>query len=71
MGKIRIAYICWLSNQKVRSHLKLRDYTLRNIVLRLFHKPESSYSDYGIWNSDFVDEFSKMDEYEFHIISLI
>lgn len=69
MGKIRIAYICWLSNQKVRSHLKLRDYTLRNIVLRLFHKPESSYSDYGIWNSDFVDEFSKMDEYEFHIIS--
>ena len=47
----------------------MRDYTLRNIVLRLFHKPESSYSDYGIWNSDFVDEFSKMDEYEFHIIS--
>lgn len=69
MGKIKIAYICWLSNQMVRKHLSLRDYSLRNIVLRFFHKPTNSYTDYGIWNSDFVEEFKKMEEYEFHVIS--
>lgn len=69
MGKIKIAYICWLSNQMVRKHLSLRDYSIRNIVLRFFHKPTNSYTDYGIWNSDFVEEFKKMEEYEFHVIS--
>ncbi len=69
MSKIRIAYICWLSNTLVRNHLLLRDYTYRNMILRFFHKPTYSYSDYGIWNSDFVDEFKNMTDYEFHIIS--
>jgi glycosyltransferase involved in cell wall biosynthesis len=53
----------------VRSRLTLRNYTFRNIILRAFHKPQNAYSDYGIWNSDFIDEFKKMTEYEFHVIS--
>ncbi len=53
----------------VRDHLTLRNYKLRNIVLRLFKKTTNSYSDYGIWNTDFIEEFKNMEEYEFHIIS--
>lgn len=69
MKRIKIAYICWLSNPMVRSHLKLRDNTIRNFILRFFHRPISEYSDYAIWNSDFIKEFEKMEDYEFHIIS--
>lgn len=69
MRKIKIAYICWLSNPFVRSKLDLRDYKWRNVILRLFQQPTSCYLDYGIWNSDFVEEFKQMNDYEFHIIS--
>lgn len=70
MGKIKVAYLCWLSNQIIRSHLCLRDVTFRNKILRAFHKPECSYFDYAIWNSDFIEEFKSFtNDYEFHVIS--
>lgn len=69
MKKIKIAYICWVTNPMVRSHLDLRNYRYRNVILKLFRKPQGSYIDYGIWNSDFIEEFEKMEDYEFHIIS--
>ena len=69
MKSKKIAYICWVTNPMVRSHLDLRDYRYRNVILKLFRQPQSYYIDYGIWNSDFIEEFEKMEDYEFHIIS--
>lgn len=53
----------------VRDHLVLRNYTCRNRILSVFHKPIYSYSDYAIWNSDFIEEFKSFNDYEFHVIS--
>ncbi len=69
MGKLKIAYLCWLSNQRVRSHLCLRNNSFRNLILRFLHKPECSYSDYAIWNTDFIEEFRSFSDYEFHVVS--
>lgn len=69
MKKTRITYICWLSNPMVRDHLDLRNYTCRNRILRVFHKPTYSYSDYAIWNTDFIEEFKSFNDYEFHVVS--
>lgn len=60
--KIKVAWICHLSNEEIRKSLNFRkEYTsfLKKTIL----------SDYAKWNTNAINEFKKFDDIELHIIS--
>lgn len=67
MSKIRIAWICHLSNAQIRSQLKYEKWTLWAIVRRIVGLV--SISDFAIWNTNAISEFEKFEDVELHIIS--
>ena len=67
---MKIAYLCHLSNAMVRSHLHLKSYKIRNLVLSLMGRhTKTEYVDFAIWNTDMASEFEKLQEHEFHIVA--
>ena len=66
---MKVVYLCHFSNALVRQHLDLKGWKLRNRVLALLHHAPWQYFDYAVWNTDFIAEFEKHDEIEFHIVS--
>lgn len=67
MSKIRIAWICHLSNAQIRSQLKYEKWTLWAIVRRIVGL--ENISDFAIWNTNAISEFEKFEDVELHIIS--
>lgn len=67
---MKIVYLCHFSNALIRSRLHLKTYKLRSFLLSLAGKSSSiSYNDFAIWNSDMAEEFKKINNHEFHLIS--
>lgn len=67
---MRIVYLCHLSNAMVRSHLHLKTYRMRDLVLSLMGRhSKTEYADFAIWNTDMATEFEKLQEHEFHIVA--
>lgn len=56
--KIRIAWVCHLSNEEVRERLKFRP-----------SAEQRATKDYSQWNTNAINEFRKFDDIELHIIS--
>ena len=67
--KLKVAFICHFSNELVRSHLALHTLRLEKSVRKFFKHPLNDYYDYALWVSDYIEEFEKYDNFEFHIIS--
>lgn len=69
MDKHKIVFLCHFSNPQVRERLALKKYTLRNCFYKLRGVSLKEYYDFAVWVSDYILEFEKHKEYEFHIIA--
>lgn len=69
MNRYRIVFLCHFSNSKVRENLGLKWLGIRNYINKLRGFPSLSYEDFAIWVSDYIQEFEKHPEYEFHIVA--
>ena len=64
----KIVFISRFSNSYVRSQLVLRSNVLLNYLRRLVGKEPVGYDDSAIWTSDYITEFEKHKDIEFHIL---
>ena len=67
--KIKVVWICEFSNSIVRSHLSFRNDYLDSFVRKLFHKQSMKNTDYGIWNTNGIEEIKKYSEIELFVVS--
>ena len=65
--KIKVAWICHLSNSQIRDSLKFDKWSPMVILRRLTKKIHMS--DYASWNIKAIREFEKFDDIELHIIA--
>lgn len=69
MDKYKIVFLCHFSNPEIREKLKLKKYSVRNCINRFRGVSLKEYYDSAIWVSDYIHEFEKHKEFEFHIVS--
>lgn len=68
MKKLRVAWICAVSNEKIRSHLSLKTDFITSFLCRIKGNDVKSGMDVAIWNSNAIEEFEKFEDIEIHII---
>lgn len=68
MKKLKVALVCHVSNQEIRSRLFLSSFYWKNHIKRLLGRTEFHYSDYGTWNTLLFNEFKGIDDIELHAI---
>lgn len=66
---MKIVLLCRFSNSAIRNKLKLKNYTLLNLYFKIRNVPQKQYDDFAIWISDYIAEFEKHSEHEFHIVA--
>lgn len=67
MNKIKVVWICHLSNPMIRQNLKFCKWTPVAICKRLFGR--SGYYDFAAWNTNGIREFEKFSDVELHIVA--
>lgn len=68
MKKQKIVFLSQFSNTNVRERLNLKSYVFRRWLYRKRGLDVKLYQDYAIWVADFLTEFEKHPEFEFHFI---
>lgn len=67
---MKIVFLSHFSNPTIRRFLNLEEYKIFNFIRRIVNKkPINSYDDFAIWVSDYISEFEKYSEHEFHIVA--
>lgn len=69
-SKHRIVFVSFFSNKKIRSLLKLKSWIIRNFIFKILDHPKFQYSDTAVWVSDFIEQFEKHPDFEYHILSV-
>ncbi|SDO52525.1 Glycosyltransferase involved in cell wall bisynthesis [Prevotella communis] len=69
MSKQKILFLCNFSNAMIRERVVLKKSILRSLYIRMRHRKPHYDTDYAVWVSDFIEEFEKHPEYEFHIVA--
>lgn len=67
--RIRVAWLCNVSNEMVREHLPLAQYRLYNFFRRLMGLQPIAYVSRAAWNTNAIAQLTKFDDMEFHIIA--
>lgn len=67
--KIKVIWICYLSNPKLRNHLRPARWTAKAVLRRLFKKHPTPISDFAVWNTNAIREFEKFQDIELHVVS--
>lgn len=67
--KNKVLFICSFSSQKVRERLRLKTWRIRNALFKIINHPNNTYYDRAIWVEDYIMEFEKHTEFEFHILA--
>ena len=67
MDKLKVVWICHLSNPQIREHIKFSKWSLSAIIRRILGK--TSNSDYAQWNTNAIHEFEKFQDIELHIVA--
>lgn len=67
--KSKVAFVCHFSNEIVRQHLQLKTWNTRNFIFRLLRHPEFHQFDFDVWVSDYIEQFERHPELEYHIIA--
>ena len=65
----RIMFLCNFSNAMVREKIKLGGGIVRSLFYRLIRKKPHYETDYAIWVTDYIEEFEKHPEYDFHVVA--
>jgi glycosyltransferase involved in cell wall biosynthesis len=68
--KLKVAFICHLSNADLRAHLQLEDLTLKNLVRRLLGFKPLDYHDYSVWTTLMLAHAGTLKDVEMHAIVL-
>lgn len=69
-NKQKIVFVCHFSNKKIRDILKLKLWTIRNFIFKILRHPKFKYYDFAVWVSDFIEQFEKNNQFEYHILSV-
>lgn len=69
MKKLKVAYICHVSNSQIRDNLKLSNLFFENLLRKLLGKKQIIYKDYSIWNSLCFKEMENINDIELHVIT--
>lgn len=69
--KPKIMFLCNFSNPMIREKLVLSNNVFRSLYYRQIKKASYSQTDYAIWVSDYIDQFEKHNEIEFHVVAPI
>lgn len=67
MKKIKVVWVCHLSNSQIRQHLKFNKWSPLAIVKRIAGK--ESYYDFAQWNTNAIQEFEKFNDIELHVVA--
>jgi glycosyltransferase involved in cell wall biosynthesis len=67
--KMKVAWICHFSNEKVREKLPLSKRIFLNRLKKLLGMQPYVYSDFAPWVNNLITEFEKFEEVELHIIA--
>lgn len=68
MKKIKVVWLCSLSNEKIRKHLNVKYSFIQRLLYFLFGRKLSLSDDSAIWNTNAINEFEKMDNIELHVV---
>ena len=66
--KIRVAWVCSFSNEKMRARLLFDSGGCLKILYRLLGVTYGRGTDSAIWNTNAIDEMEKIDDVELHVI---
>lgn len=66
-NKIKVVWICHLSNPEIRNNLKFRKWSIVEVSKRIVGK--GKYYDFASWNTKGIHEFEKFEDIELHIIA--
>lgn len=69
MNKIKVVWLCALSNAEVRKHYTTKLPFLMRLVYNMMDKSKLKNSDYGNWNTFGIHEFEKFENIELHVIN--
>lgn len=69
MRKLKVAYICHLSNSLIRERLNQNISWYNNFFRKILGKKEENISDFAVWNTYAIEEFKKLEDIEWHIIA--
>ena len=68
--KIKVVWLCHLSNPMIREHLKVRMNPFEKCLRFLMRKNVCpDLPDFAVWNTNAIHEFEKYDEIELHIVA--
>ena len=67
MDKIKVVWVCHLSNPQIRQHLKFSQWSPLAIAKRIAGK--GAHYDFALWNTNAIQEFEKFDDIELHIVA--
>jgi len=67
--KIKVAWICHFSNEKVREKMPLSKRRFLNGLKKLLDMQPYVYNDFAPWVNNLINEFEKFEEVELHIIA--
>ncbi len=68
--RIKVVWICHLSNSEVRNYLPVKVPFLERMVRKLFHDPSAENTDFAVWNTNGIREFEQFtDEVELHVVA--
>ena len=66
--KLKIVWICSISNQQIYSHIKFATWNLKNIVKYILRKPVSTFKEWAQWNTNAIQEFEKFEDIQLTVI---
>ena len=67
--KPKIVFLCHFSSIFVRKHLRLKSHVFRHWLFKVLHRTGFQYHDFAIWVSDYIEEFKKNTDFEYHIVA--
>ena len=65
--KIKVVWLCHLSNSRIRNKLSIDNYSLMAILRKILRRGKPC--DFAKWNSNAIVEFEKFKDIELHIVS--
>jgi len=69
--QIKVVWICSFSNPKVREHYDTKVNPVLRYILKKKGHSINLAGDFGIWNSNAINEFEKIKHVDLHIVSPI
>lgn len=71
MKKLKVAYICTVSNQLLYNHLSFENSAIKNFIRFLFKKKKEVFAERAPWNTILFESFTQINDIELHPIVLI